>query len=110
MITSYPLPLKLYSIEDNFISLHNFLKGVYHEKKDSHEQRISFFKGVFETNDKMGRHPNATLPVNNFLKDFSQIEEEFKNEHLNSGGYCIYMEGKVLSDQEVLSLPMEENY
>ena len=110
MTTSYPLPLKLYSIEDNFISLHNFLKGVYREKKDSHEQRISFFKGVFETNDKVDRHANADLPVNNFLKDFKQIEEEFKNEHLSAGGYCIHLEGRLLSDQEVLSRPMEENY
>jgi hypothetical protein len=75
MNITYPLPLKLYPIEDNFISLNNFLKTVYSEKKDVHEQRVSFFKGVFETNDKMRYHSNVHLPVNNFLKDFSQIEE-----------------------------------
>ena len=110
MNLTYPLPLKLYPIEENFISLHNFLKGVYTQKEDPRDQRMSFFKGLFESNDKVGRHPNASLPVNNFLKDFSQIEEEFRDEHLKTGGYCICLEGRVLSDQEVLSLQMEENY
>lgn len=111
MNTTYPFPFKLFPIKDNFISLHSFLKTVYTEKKDSHVQRISLLKGLFEVNDKVTYCANIfTSTVNNFLKDLSQIEDEFRNEHLKAGGYCICMQGKVLSDEEVLSLQMEENY
>ncbi len=107
----YPFPLKLYPIKDNFISLHNFLKNIYSEKKECLTGGISLLKGLFEATDKIACYANIFItPVNNFLKDLSQMEEDFRNQHLNAGGYFIYMEGKLLNEKEVLSLPMEENY
>ena len=107
----YPFPLKLYPLKDNFISLHNFLKGVYSKKNENHAEGISLFKGLFEATDKIACYANIfKSPVNNFLKDLYQIEEDFRNQYLKADGYFIYMEGKMLNEKEVLSLPMEENY
>jgi hypothetical protein len=111
MNPNYPLPLKLYPIKDNFISLHQFLKSVYKESKESYAGGVSFFKQLFETNDKNSCNTNIfTLPINNFLKDLSQIEQEFHTEHVKNGGYCLCLQGRVLREEEILSQPMEENY
>ena len=50
------------------------------------------------------------LPVNNFLKDITQIEAEFQQELIKESGQFICMEGKMIPVEEVLSQPMEENY
>ncbi len=107
----YPFPIKPDPVKDNFISLHNFLKDVYSDVKEYHVEGVSRFKGLFEANDNLTCNANIfKSSVNNFLKDLCQIEKEFCNEHLKCGGYFLSMEGKVLNENEVLSLQMEENY
>ncbi len=106
----YPFPIKPDPVKDNFISLHNFLKGVYSDVKEYHAEGVSLFKGLFEANVNSCSASIFKSPINNFLKDLSQFEKEFRYEHLNCGGYFLCMEGKVLNENEVLSLQMEENY
>jgi hypothetical protein len=68
------------------ISIHDYLKNSYNEKKEWLAESIAFFK------------------------DFAQMEEEFRQELLNKTEYCICLEGEMLSEKEILSRSMEENY
>ena len=80
------LPLKLSTVTENMLSIQDFLKNSYNEKKEWLAESISFFK------------------------DFAQMEEEFRQELLNKNEYCICIEGEMVSEKELLSRPMEENY
>jgi len=80
------LPLKLSNVTENMISIHDYLKNSYNEKKGWLADSISFFK------------------------DFAQMEEEFRQELLNKNEYCIYLEGEMVSEKDILSRSMEENY
>ncbi|MFT3680775.1 MAG: hypothetical protein QM791_10920 [Ferruginibacter sp.] len=55
------------------------------------------------------------MPENNFFKDDEQMEKEFRDEAVKSkehiiSEYFLLLDGKVISAEEVLSRPMEENY
>jgi hypothetical protein len=80
------LPLKLTTVTENMISIHDYLKNSYNEKKEWLAESIAFFK------------------------DFAQMEEEFRQELLNKNEYCICLEGEMLSEKEIHSRSMEENY
>ena len=80
------LPLKLSNVTENMISIHDYLKNSYNEKKEWLAESIGFFK------------------------DFAQMEEEFRQELLNKNEYCICLEGEMVSEKEILSRSMEENY
>ena len=80
------LPLKLSNVTENMISIHDYLKNSYNEKKEWLAESIAFFK------------------------DFAQMEEEFRQELLNKNEYCICLEGEMVSEKEILSRSMEENY
>jgi hypothetical protein len=80
------LPIKLGTVTGNMLSIHDFLKNSYNEKKEWLAESISFFK------------------------DFAQMEEEFRQELLNKNEYCICLEGEMVSEKEILARPMEENY
>jgi hypothetical protein len=80
------LPLKLTSVTENMISIHDYLKNSYNEKKEWLAESIAFFK------------------------DFAQMEEEFRQELLNKNEYCICLEGEMLSEKDIHSRSMEENY
>ena len=80
------LPLKLSNVTENMISIHDYLKNSYNEKKEWLAESIAFFK------------------------DFSQMEEEFRQELLNKNEYCICLEGEMLSEKDILTRSMEENY
>jgi hypothetical protein len=80
------LPLKLSNVTENMISIHDYLKNSYNEKKEWLTESIAFFK------------------------DFAQMEEEFRQELLNKNEYCICLEGEMVSEKEILSRSMEENY
>jgi hypothetical protein len=60
--------------------------------------------------DKQSYINLLTLPVNNFLKDLSQIERDFEAELKKNNEYCVCLNGKMIPANEVLSMPMEENY
>ena len=80
------LPLKLSNVTENMMSIHDYLKNSYNEKREWLAESIAFFK------------------------DFAQMEEEFRQELMNRNEYCICLEGEVFSEKEILSRPMEENY
>ena len=80
------LPIKFSTVTENMLSIHDYLKNSYNEKKEWLAESISFFK------------------------DFAQMEEEFRQELLNRGEYCICLEGEMVSEKEIMSRPMEENY
>ena len=77
---------KLDVVNDSMQTLHDFLKTSYHEKKEWLAESIAFFK------------------------DLTQMEEEFRRELANKNEYCICLEGEMVSEKEVLTRPMEENY
>ena len=80
------LPLKLSTVTENMLSIQDFLKNSYNEKKEWLADSIAFFK------------------------DFSQMEEEFRQEIMNRNEYCICLEGEMVSEKDILSRSMEENY
>jgi len=80
------LPLKLSNVTENMISIHDYLKNSYNEKKEWLAESISFFK------------------------DFAQMEEEFRQELLNKNEYCICLEGEMVTEKDILARSMEENY
>ena len=80
------LPLKLSNVTENMLSIHDFLKNSYNEKKEWLAESIAFFK------------------------DFAQMEEEFRQELLNKNEYCICIEGEMVSEKDIYSRSMEENY
>ena len=80
------LPLKLSTVTENMLSIQDFLKNSYNEKKEWLADSMAFFK------------------------DFAQMEEEFRQEIMNRNEYCICLEGEMVSEKEILSRSMEENY
>ena len=80
------LPIKFSTVTENMLSIHDYLKNSYNEKKEWLAESIAFFK------------------------DFAQMEEEFRQELLNRSEYCICLEGEMVSEKEIMSRPMEENY
>jgi hypothetical protein len=82
----FPFPVKSNTVSDGMISIHNFLKASYNEQKEWLAESIAF------------------------LKDFAQMEEEFRQELKKKNEFLICLEGEMLSENEILSRPMEENY
>jgi hypothetical protein len=82
----FQFPVKLTAVSESMNSLHDFLKTSYNEKKEWLAESIAF------------------------LKDFTQMEEEFQQELTKKNDFCICIEGEMLTENEVLSRPMEENY
>ena len=80
------LPIKFSTVTENMLSIHDYLRNSYNEKKEWLTESVAFFK------------------------DFAQMEEEFRQELLNRNEYCICLEGEMVSEKEILSRPMEENY
>ena len=83
-----------------------------HDKKENLQDTISFFKDGIT--GKLGKAKTCinfiTLPINNFIKDFRQIDREFEEEFKKNEEYCICLDGKMILATEVLEMKMEENY
>ena len=62
---------------------------------------------IDKTGDCIG---HMVAPVNNFLKDFSQMEQEFKRVQETEQEFRICLNGKYVAANDVLQMPMEENY
>jgi hypothetical protein len=77
---------KLDVVNDSVQSLHDFLKTSYLENKEWLAESIAFFK------------------------DLTQMEEEFRRELANKNEFRICIEGEMVSEKDILSRPMEENY
>lgn len=75
------------------------------------QESVQFIKEEFTgLYDKTSHYLHRmAMPVNNFLKDFTQIEAEFKKE-LNIMPDPVSLPGVVAIHEAVLSGSMEENY
>ena len=99
-------------MSDNMMTINSFIKESYNQAKKQVESSVSFIKEEFSfMYDKTTNCLNRmALPVNNFLKDLTQIESEFHQELSKESGQFMCLHGKVISVDEILSQPMEENY
>ncbi len=101
-------------------TIHSFLKKSYYEAKKQLENGVIvlengalFFKDEFSAlYQETGQFINRMLlPINNFIKDFVQIETELQKEmSLESSHQYLWMDGELLPVEEVMAKPMEENY
>ncbi|MFN8291870.1 MAG: hypothetical protein U0U70_16550 [Chitinophagaceae bacterium] len=69
-------------LAENMFTINAFIKESYAQAKQQVQGGMNFLKDEFtglydKTADYLSR---LVLPVNNFLKDFSQIENEFRTE------------------------------
>ncbi len=89
-----------------------YLKNTVSETRKDIKQGFSHFKdGITDKLYKTGACINAfALPVNNFIKDITQIEKEFVEEKSKNSEYCLCLNGEMVPASEVANLPMEENY
>ncbi len=100
-------------LEKNIEAVHHYFKNTLSETRKEISDGFTLFKdGISDKLNKTGAYikNDLVLPVNNYLKDISEIEKEFEAERNNNAEYCICMEGKMVPAEEVLKMPMEENY
>jgi len=96
----------------NLNAIHDFVKKSVSEKRQFIADGFSHFKeGLADAFAETKSYANLlTLPVNNLLKDISQIDKEFQEEFVKEREYCICLNGEMVPANKVLSMPMEENY
>jgi hypothetical protein len=106
-------------LSENKKTIHSFLSDSYSQAKKQigegmHliQDGMSFIKDEFSAiYDKTGQYLNRmALPVNNFLKDLTQIEQELLNEISKDSQQLVSMDGRLVPVEQVLAQPMEENY
>lgn len=103
---------------ENKLSINSFLKNSYDEVRKQVEgsvaviqDEVSFIKEEFsffyhETGMCLKK---MALPVNNFLKDLTQIDNELLLEVSKESPYYMFMNGEMIPVEKVLTMPMEEN-
>lgn len=99
----------------NSVPMNSKLKHSYDQAKKHFQDGVNVIQGSITVikDEFLGIYDKATsymnkmaLPVNNFLKDLSQIEAEFKAElSSNTFGPC-----GIIPIEEALKRPMESNY
>jgi hypothetical protein len=96
----------------NLNAIHDFVKKSMKEKRQVIAEGLSNFKeGLVDAFTDGQSYVNLlSLPVNNFLKDISQMDRDFEEELKKNSDYCICLNGKMIPANEVLTMPMEENY
>lgn len=92
-------------LKDNMLSIHSFLRESYNSARKQWNNGVSFFKDEFSSaaNIAGGYLHRMILPVNNFLKDISQIETELLDEVQKNSGI-------VPPEMAAATSPGEENY
>ena len=116
MSTSYVIS-ELFDEQKN--NLHSFLDKSYTQARKQLDEGVhriqdgistirDEFSAIYE---KTGEylHRMAT-PVNNFLKDLSQIDKEILAECAKNPQHMMSLDGQLVPAEQVLKLPMEENY
>ena len=103
---------RLHIFAENLNAIHGFVKKSMKEKRQVIADGLSNFKeGMSDAFDETRSYVHLlTLPVNNFLKDLSQIDNDFEAELKKTSEYSICLNGKMIPASEVLTMPMEENY
>lgn len=97
----------------NIEAVHDYFTNTINETKKDIGEGFNLFKdGITDQFNKAGTYikNDIVLPVNNFIKDVSQIDNEFEAERRNNAEYCMCIGGIMIPAEEVLKMPMEENY
>jgi hypothetical protein len=94
------------ALKKNKLSVHGYLGQSYTQAKKQLEERTAVFKPELETFDQAvgSCADRMLLRVNNFLKDFTQMEEDFLAELHTNKVNVIPIEHAIASGK------MEENY
>mgnify|MGYP003481465857 FL=1 len=101
------------------MTINSFLKQSYEQAKKQVEGSVSFIQdGVSFIKEEFSVFYHETgqwlnkiaLPVNNFLKDITQIETELLQEVSKESSHYMLMNGEMVPVEKVLSMPMEENH
>jgi len=104
---------------DNKITINSFLKQSYNQARKQIEggvnlfqDGVSYIKDEFsDIYDRTGHYLRMALPINNFLKDLTQIDTELSQEVTKDcAQYNLVLNGTMVPVDQVLSQPMEENY
>lgn len=95
---------------ENMMTIHSFMRDSYTEAKKQFRDGVSFIKyGVNNIYENAGNClQSMALPVNNYLKDLSQIEAELRQEELKTS--CRSYNNNIIPIEIALLSPMEENY
>ena len=106
-------------VPENKMTIDSFLKQSYNHAKKHLQDGVAFihdgasfikeeFSAMYDiTGDYLHK---VVLPVNNFLKDLTQIETELQQEVSRESTPFISLQGKLVPIDQVLAGPMEENY
>ncbi|OSZ80598.1 hypothetical protein CAP36_04925 [Chitinophagaceae bacterium IBVUCB2] len=100
-------------LNDNMLTIHGFLNDSYQQAKQHIQEGVSFLKTeLFSIHDKSTCYINRMMmPVNNFLKDITEIESELQQELTKDASHCLCIDGQMVPAEVVLiTQPMEENY
>lgn len=101
-------------LTDNMVSINSLIKQSYEHAKKHLQEGVSVFKEEFiDIYDKAGYYLNKiALPVNNFLKDITQIDAELQQEIYKQSlqPNNLVVPGPLVSVEKALSGFMEENY
>jgi len=106
-------------LDENKMTIHSFLRQSYNQAKKHWGDGVSliqdgasFFKDEFSAiYNKTGQYiDRMMLPVNNFLKDMNQIDSELKQEISKDSTELVFLDGRMVTVDQALALPMEENY
>jgi len=120
-------------LENNKTTINSFLKQSYEQAKKQIGSGVSFIQGsVAYIQDSVSYiqdgvsflkaefssfyHESGqclsrmSLPVNNFLKDHTQIETELLQEISKESAHYMLMNGEMVPVEKVLGMPMEENH
>ena len=106
-------------LQENKMTINSFLKQSYEQAKKQVEGGVSFIQdGVSFIKEELSVFYHETgqclnkmaLPVNNFLKDLTQIETELLQEVSKESAHYLLMNGEMVPVEKVLAMPMEENH
>ena len=97
-------------LEENKMTIHEYLRQSYTEVSQQVQDGLSFLKEEFRDMYKQvgACVTNMISPVNNFLKDPTQIEADFLQEAAELPG--MPLSSNIVPIEIALQSPMEENY
>ena len=106
------LPPHSSELNRNIDAVQHFVMNTLQDTKREIGESLHYFKdGIAGRFNKTGAYLNSlVLPVNNFIKDVQQMEQEFELERTKNSEVCICLDGRMVPASEVLKMDMEENY
>src|SRR5512141_2453017 len=86
------------SFKENLHSVQGFVINSIKDRRHAFAEGFTHFKeGLTQAfNDKKSYVHLLTLPINNFLKDLTQIEKEFEEELRKNTDYYVPLNGKMV--------------